>query len=114
MDKFLGGLRTVLQATGRFELFTSKILMSWIVVVTGASILLRYGFNYSLHWSQEITLLSAQYLYFLGAAYIFKTGEYIIMDFIFQRLPERLKLPTAVVIHVLMLLFLVVAVWQAI
>lgn len=113
MENLITGLRKLVRRIGIIELNLCKILMSWIVLLTGISILLRYGFNYSLHWSQEVTLLSAQYLYFLGAAYIFKVKEYIVMDFFFTRLPEMRKIPVAVTIHLLMLLFLGVAAWQA-
>ena len=113
METLLNILRGFLKKTGRFELLLCKLLLSWIVVLTGISILLRYGFNYSLHWSQEITLLSAQYLYFIGAAYIFKAKEYIIMDFFFNKIPVKLKIPTVMMIHMLMMAFLGVAIWQA-
>lgn len=113
MESILTGLRKLLKVIGRIELAICKILMTWIVLLTGVSVLLRYGFNYSLHWSQEITLLSAQYLYFMGAAYIFKTKEYIIMDFLFLKLPNGLKIPTAVAVHLMMLTFLGVTIWQA-
>jgi TRAP-type C4-dicarboxylate transport system permease small subunit len=113
MENLITGLRKLVRRIGVVELILCKIIISWIVLLTGVSILLRYGFNYSLHWSQEIILLSAQYLYFLGAAYIFKVKEYIIMEYFFTKLPEMLKIPTIVTIHLLMLFFLGLVVWQS-
>ena len=52
-------------------------------------------------------------MYFLGAAYIFKAKEYIIMEYFFTKLPEIFKIPTIVIIHLLMLLFLSLVVWQS-
>jgi C4-dicarboxylate transporter DctQ subunit len=112
MESLKKYLRLTLIWSGKLEITLCKILMCWIVLLTGISVVLRYGFNYSLHWSQEITLLCAQYLYFIGAAYLFKTREYIIIEFLFERFPDSVKVPCAMFMHIVMLIFLGIVFWQ--
>ena len=50
--------------------------------------------------------------YFLGTSYVFKTRQYIVIEFLFDRIPGSLHLPLYLLAQALVVLFCVVLVFQ--
>lgn len=57
-----------------------------ITAIVFCSVLMRYIFNYPLHWSNEITCYIFIFVVFMGQAEIMKRGQHIRVDFITGRL----------------------------
>ncbi len=79
--------RRVLAVIGRAELAFAIFALAVVVVLSGAQALLRYAFGTSLWWAQEVSGNLMLFGYFLGASYIFKTRQYILIEFLSERLP---------------------------
>ncbi len=69
-----------------------------------ANVVLRYGFNYTLAWSEELVRIVIIYSTFIGASVAVRQGAMIRIDAVVQVFP-RLKKGLTLYTHLLMLGF---------
>jgi TRAP-type transport system small permease protein len=65
--------------------------MAVMVAVVGAQVALRYGFNSSLDWADEVARLSFVWSIFLAIALGIKTGSHIGIEVLVARLPALVR-----------------------
>lgn len=86
------------------------LLLGLMTVVTFVNVVLRYGFNDSLIWGQEVVLILFAWLVLFGIAYAFKVTAHLGVDALTGLLPHRgqriLALVSAVVCIIYALLLL--------
>lgn len=87
LPRSLERARRILAVIGRVELAFAIVALVVVVVLSGAQALLRYAFGTSLWWAQEVSGTLMLFGYFLGASYIFKTRQYILIEFLSQQMP---------------------------
>lgn len=83
-----GGLavfRRVLRGWGRVELVVATCAFVAVVLINIAQITVRYGFEGSIFWVQEFSLLLMLVAYFIGASCVFRSRHYIIVEFFMER-----------------------------
>lgn len=88
----LAGFRRVLGYVGIAELWLAAGAFAAVVLLTIVQVILRYFFAASLWWAQEVSQMMILVAYFQGAAYIFKTRQYVVIDFLVERLPAAAQL----------------------
>lgn len=76
-----------------------------------ANVVLRYGFNYTLAWSEELVRIVIIYSTFVGASVAIKQGAMIRIDAVVQMFP-KLKRYLTFYSHLLMLIFASIMVYQ--
>ncbi len=80
-----------------------------------ATIILRYCFNISFRWSDELTRYIFIYIVFLGIAVAYRHGDHVVIEIATNLLPERLQRWLAVPIHaitgLLMLILGIAGLW---
>jgi len=106
--------RVALCGLGWFEVALASVALVAITAINVVGVTLRYGFNSSLIWSEEISLLVMQTMVFVGAAAMYKARGYVVLDFVFDRLPTRFQHGLAIVTWVLASVFASVVCYQAI
>jgi TRAP-type C4-dicarboxylate transport system permease small subunit len=79
----------------------------------GLQVLMRYAFNNSLTWSEEVTRMLFVWVVFLGAAAILKRGSHMGLD-MFGWLPQRWRLGIDMVNELVALAFASTLVWYGI
>ena len=87
-------LRPLAGVLAAFDVAVAWILcaaMAVMVVVVGAQVALRYGFNSSLDWADEIARLTFVWSIFLAIALGVKTGSHIGIEVLVARLPALLR-----------------------
>lgn len=89
-----------------FEEWTLFITVMASLIALFANVILRYGFNYSLAWSEEMVRLVMIYMTFFGCSYSIKTGAVIKIDVLLQFVPS-LKVPLKYVSNIALLVFAV-------
>jgi C4-dicarboxylate transporter DctQ subunit len=104
--------RNVLRLLGRAEMAAAIISLIVICILTGIQIFLRYGFNESLLWSEEVSLLLMKVLVFLGAAAIYKMQAFICVGFVFNAVPVRVQNGLAMLTSMAAMVFAAVVVVQ--
>jgi C4-dicarboxylate transporter, DctQ subunit len=87
-----------------FEEWTLFLMVICALVSLFANVVLRYGFNYTLAWSEELVRIVIIYSTFIGASAAINQGSMIRIDAIVQMFP-RLKKGLTVYAHILMLIF---------
>jgi TRAP-type C4-dicarboxylate transport system permease small subunit len=79
-----------------------------IVVIGGLEIFSRYVLNHSLFFVYEITLLLANWLYFLGFCLVFRRDEDIEIEFFTNMLPKKIQLYLAIACQIAISYFLLI------
>lgn len=87
LPRALERARRILAIVGRAEMVIAVIALIVVVALAAAQALLRYAFGTSLWWAQEISGTTMLFGYFLGASYIFKTRQYILIEFLSDLMP---------------------------
>jgi TRAP-type C4-dicarboxylate transport system permease small subunit len=104
--------RSVLRVLGRVEMATVIVSLIVICILTGVQIFLRYGFNESLLWSEEVSLLLMKVMVFLGAAAIYKMQAFICVGFVFNAVPTSVQNLFSVLTSIAAMVFSLVVVVQ--
>ncbi len=87
-----------------FEEWTLFLTVMVALVALFANVVLRYGFNYSLAWSEELIRIVIIYTTLVGCGSAIKNGTMIKIDALVQLVP-RLKTPLSYFSHVVTLVF---------
>ena len=81
-----------LRLVGRLELLLMLVTFIGVVGLVSGQVFLRYVFNFGIVWAQEISQLLMLVAYFFGTSYVYKARQYLIIEFFFDRVPERWRL----------------------
>ena len=115
LPKGLAVCRRFLHRIGQAELTIATLALIVVVVLSFAQAFLRYTFGTSLWWAQEVAESTIVISYFLGVSYVFKTRQYILIEFVSLLLPVRGQLLLYVFAQIVTIVFtvaLVVLVFQ--
>ncbi len=93
-----------------FEEWTLCIAVWLALIGLFANVVLRYGFNYTLAWSEELVREVIIYTTFIGCSAAVKSGSLIKVDAAFQLFP-RLRGALTLVSRLSVLLFALMATW---
>lgn len=107
LGKFFKKLDTVVTNIEEWTLF---IIVMAALLSLFANVVLRYGFNYTLAWSEELVRIVIIYSTFIGASVAVKQRAMIRIDAIVQIFP-RLKPGLTFYTNILMLVFAVMLVF---
>ena len=80
-----------LAALGLAELFVAAAALVAISGLNAAGVVMRYTFNSSIVWSEEVSLLLMNVMVFLGAAAMYKARAYVVLEFFYRKLPDALQ-----------------------
>jgi C4-dicarboxylate transporter DctQ subunit len=105
----VGILRKLDHLLTRIEEWTLFVIVIGALVSLFANVVLRYGFNYTLAWSEELVRIVIIYSTFLGASLAVKQRAMIRIDAVVQLFPG-LKKGLTFYTNLLMLAFAVVMV----
>lgn len=105
MDRLQNGIAKAEKAFGIFA-------MAFIIVINIYGISSRYIFDQPVIYVQELTILGAVWIFFIGMGLIFKVRSDITVGFFVQLLPKRMQLLDGIVVAILCQIFLVVLAWQ--
>ncbi|MCW9034797.1 MAG: TRAP transporter small permease [Alphaproteobacteria bacterium] len=75
----------------RFEEGFLSLLLVGMTLLVFLEVVLRYGFNTGLHWTQEVTLHMAAWFVLFGASYGIKVGAHIGVDAVVKLLPIQTR-----------------------
>jgi len=107
MEKILSALDKVLTF---FEEWTLFITVLVAMVALFCNVILRYGFSYSLAWSEELVREVILYTTFIGCSVAIKNRSTVRIDALVQLVP-KLKFPLAMFSYLVNLAFAVVMVY---
>ncbi len=97
-------LRKLDQLVTRIEEWSLFVMVITALIALFANVVLRYGFNYTLAWSEELVRIVIIYSTFVGASVAVKQRAMIRIDAIVQIFP-RLKPGLTFYTSIIMLLF---------
>jgi C4-dicarboxylate transporter, DctQ subunit len=98
------GLKALDRALTVFEEWTLFVAVIVALISLFVNVVLRYGFNYSLAWSEELVREVIIYTTFIGSSVAIRQRSMIKIDASVQLLP-RLKLPLTLFSHLATVIF---------
>ncbi len=107
-------MKTLKQISDQVSYIAEKVVQVTLVGMVGVmtviiilQVFMRYLFLYSLSWSEEVARYLMIWVSFLGASLALKYGFHIGVEFVINRIPEKMKGWVNLVAKLGMLLFLV-------
>jgi TRAP-type C4-dicarboxylate transport system permease small subunit len=88
--------------------------MAFIIVINVYGISSRYIFNKPVLYIQELTILGAVWLFFIGMGLVFKVHSDITVEFIVKYLSRRLRLLNNLIVDIFILIFVVILAVQTV
>jgi len=96
---------------GEIEIDLASLLMSGIIVILFLEVSSRYLLNNPLSWSQELNIFLMIWMVYMGAAYVTKIERHFTLDYFIKRLPVKINFWVNLFDKIIMIIFLVFAVW---
>ena len=88
-------------------------LIGVMVAVVAAQVVMRYGFNGSIDWADEVSRLTFVWSIFLAIALGARTGAHIGVDFLVGKLPAALRGPLARLVALFGAALLLLVAWES-
>jgi TRAP-type C4-dicarboxylate transport system permease small subunit len=107
-------LRAYLDLSRKIVIAVSCTFFGIMVAVNGLEIVGRAFFSISFSWVQEVSILSAMWIYFFAYALIAKNEEYIRVDFAAQLMPEAWRRGVDIFARLVTILFHGLVAWFAV
>lgn len=107
----LAACRQFLAHVGQVELALAVVGLVLVVALSSAQALLRYAFGTSLWWAGEIAQYAAFMTYFFGVSYVYKTRQYVLIEFVSEQMPIRVQMIFYCIAQVLAIVFAGASVW---
>ncbi len=98
-------MRLLKFADERFEEVILVAILAIMVALIFLQVCMRYVFQSSLSWSEELARYLFLWIIWLGAAYATKENSHISLDFITSRLPRKGKIIASAMKYVIWVLF---------
>ena len=87
MDKF----KHVLFFWGRIERSSAILAFCAVVIINVTQITLRYVFEFSIFWIQEISQLLMLYAYFVGTSSVFRIRGYVVVEYFVKKMSVKIQ-----------------------
>lgn len=110
----LSVFRRALRWVGAVELTIAVVAFSSAVVLNIIQISLRYAFDTSIWWAQEVSLLMIMIAYYIGISCVFRMRYYVIIHFLVERFPLRTQLYLYYFAQLLTIVFCSVVLFESI
>lgn len=107
IGKILGFLDKILSFFEDWTLFISVMVA---LLALFFNVILRYGFNYSLAWSEEVVREVIMYTTFIGCSVAVKNRSMIKIDALYQLVP-RVRFPLSIFSNLVILVFSVMMIY---
>lgn len=95
----------------RFEPIVLTVLMALMTVLIFLQVIMRYVFENSLVWSEELVRWVFIWTIWVGVAHAFRTGDHIRITILPDRLPMQLRLRLEQLLRIAMIAFFVWLFW---
>ena len=98
----------------KIEESISSILLISTSVLVFTQVILRKFFNYSIHWSEEVSLLMIVWFIFIGCSVAARENAHISMEILDNVLPGKGKKITNIIINLINMIFCTVLLYAGI
>ncbi|AOT71892.1 TRAP transporter small permease [Geosporobacter ferrireducens] len=107
-------MRTVMRFIDNMEEYIASILLILTSALIFAQLVLRYQFNYSLSWAEELARMMIAWFIFLGSSMAVKENAHVSMDALLIVLPEKIKMVVGILTDMINIIFCVIIVYAGI
>ena len=89
-------------------------LLAMVVTLITIQVIMRYVFENSLSWSEELTLWSFIWFIWIGISYAFKERKHVKVTFFQDLLPHKIQKRVEVLIDITIVIFLALLIYNSI
>ncbi|QCY09534.1 TRAP transporter small permease [Pseudomonas sp. MPC6] len=73
------------------ENYICQLLLCGFIILLFAQVVMRVGFNYGIHWSEELSRFAFVWFVFLGASYAARMAAHNRVTFHLRMMPEKVR-----------------------
>ena len=95
----------------KFERVFGMVAMGFIIVINIYGIFSRTFLDHPIIYIQELTILGAVWIFFIGMGLVFKAHSNVTVNFMVRLFPRRLKLVNEIVVDFLSMFFVLLLIW---
>ena len=88
------------------------VIVPTMTIMVFVQVILRYGFHNSLSWVDELARYLLVWLTCLGSVYASEKGMHVSVEILRSMLKGKMQLAVIIVIHIAVLIFFLIGVWQ--
>lgn len=99
---------------GKFEEAVSMLMIFITVVVTVLNVFVRYLLKNSIPWAQEVSGIAWTWTVMLGTSWCFRRNMHMGVDFLVERLNEKLRRIVSVISYVILLISCVLMTYMSV
>lgn len=92
------------------DIIGASVLAAMLIAVA-ASVFFRYVLNHPFAWTEEVALALFVWLVFVGSAAVIKSGNQVVVDILFIKLPKNIQRDMLIAVDVLVILVLAAIAW---
>ncbi|MBB6217443.1 C4-dicarboxylate transporter DctQ subunit [Anaerosolibacter carboniphilus] len=107
-------MKAVMRFIDNIEEHIASILLILTSILVFAQLVLRYQFNYSLSWAEELARMMIAWFIFLGSSMAVKENAHVSMDALLIVLPEKIKAVAGILIDIVNIVFCIIIVYAGI
>jgi len=101
-----GKFRSVFVAIANLDIIIAGFFTAVVVLLTIFMVIMRYAINQPVSWGEEIVLSMFLWIIFLGTSAAFRKGDHIVVEFLIDRLPVRIRRIAELLINIITLALL--------
>jgi TRAP-type C4-dicarboxylate transport system permease small subunit len=110
--RFYHAMDKVQRGIAKVEGVFGTVAMAFIILINIYGIFSRYFLDQPIIYVQELTILGAVWLFFVGMGLVFKAHADITVEFLVRLLSRRLRMVNELMVDVMILFFVVFLAWQ--
>ena len=88
------------------------VVMAFIIIINIYGIASRYFLDMPIIYVQELTILGAVWIFFIGMGLVFKVHDAIVVDFLIKYLPHRFRLINELFVDLVIIFFVLITMWE--
>ncbi|MBL4811056.1 MAG: TRAP transporter small permease subunit [Rhodobacteraceae bacterium] len=112
LPRGLAKFRRLLHIIGKIEITAAICALVFVVALSATQTILRYLFATSMWWTQEVVEISILACYFFGISYVFKTRQYILIEFLSSKGSIKFQLALYMLAQIFAIIFTGLITWM--
>jgi TRAP-type C4-dicarboxylate transport system permease small subunit len=104
-------MKTLMWFVDHVEDIIGAGVLAAMLVAVAASVFFRYVLNHPFAWTEEVALALFVWLVFVGSAAVVKSGNQVVVDIVFVKLPKNLQRDMLIAVDGIVIAVLAAIAW---
>lgn len=101
-------MKKIFQVLNKVEDAVASSLLIITSLLVFVQVILRYKFNYSISWSEEVSRMMIAWFIFIGSSMAVKDNAHVNMDALFSIISGRAKILVGMIVDIINIIFCII------